>query len=203
MVQQAAGAGWREAAELYDMNSPPQIMSDLSFDHLKKSAYVNPVSANDVTLTIEPSAMSAGYALYLNDHGKGPQRPNFLPGGYTTDYVKANQQIAADAVATGWKMTLSQAALNEPTYALYLSNGGAMVIFYTRGTVRWTATSAAVIPHSPVSLLLPRLGISAARPGLRVSATAVEENLAFIGPVGTYGATIVVNDGKLTGLAKS
>jgi hypothetical protein len=212
MVQKAAGAGWREAAELYDLSPPPQIMSDLSFDHLKKSGYVNPVTANDVTLTIEPSALSAGYALYLNDQGKGPQRSNFLPGGYTTDYVKADRQIVAGAPAKGWKITGRQAALKEPTYALYLSNGGAMVIFYTSVTVRWTAmSSSAVIPpgpttgplYSPPSQFLSQLGISAARPGLRVSATAVEENLAFIGPAGTYGATIVVNDGKQTSMAKS
>lgn len=204
MVQQAAGVGWREAAELYDLSSPPNILADLNFEHLKKSGHVSPVVANDTSLAIKPSALAAGYARYLNDHGRGPERPNFLPGGYTTDYVKSNQQAAAGAQAAGWKMTFRQAALHEPVYGVYPSGGGALVIFYTSGTVSWTATSSsAVISHSPISQVLSRLRISAARPGLRVSATAVEENLAFIGPLGTKGATIVVNDGKLTSLAKS
>lgn len=32
MVQQAAGAGWREAAELYDLSSPPDILADLNYE---------------------------------------------------------------------------------------------------------------------------------------------------------------------------
>jgi hypothetical protein len=206
MVQQASGAGWREAAELYDLSSPPQILSDLSLDQLQASGYVSPVPANDASLTIEPSALSAGYALYLNDHGHGPQRPNFLPGGYTTDYAKNQQQLAAGAPTEGWKITYRHAALNEPTYALWLSNGGAIAIFYTTETVSWTAMSSSAVissTYSPPSEVLSQLGISAARPGLRVSATVVEENLAFIGPAGMAGATIVVNDGKPTSVAKS
>ncbi len=211
MVQQAAGAGWREAAELYDLNSPPQILADLDFENMKASGYASPIPANDASLTTEPSALSAGYALYLNDHAQGPQQPNFLAGGYTTDYVKTDQQTATGAAAKGWKFTDTHAAVNEPTYALRLPNGGALVIFYTSATISWTAMSSSAVtstgatglPYSPPSQVLSQLGISAARRGLRVSVTAIDENLAVLGPAGAQGATIVVSDAKGITFAKS
>ena len=85
------------------------------------------------------------------------------------------------------------------------------MIFYTKDAVSWTATSSsAVIPRSatasdamPPLQFLRQLGITAARPGLRVTATAINENLAFVGPAGAEGATIVVNDGRALEVAKS
>jgi hypothetical protein len=212
MVQQSAGAAWREVAEIYDLSQPPQILPDLSFEGFKASGYANPVPAADVSLTTEPSAVSAAYARYLDDGGRGAQGRSFLPGGYTTDYVKTDQLTVASAAASGWKFADRQSAANLPAYALQLPGGtGALVIFYTKDAVSWTAmSSSAGIPRSatasegmPPLPFLRQLGITAARPGLRVTATAIDENLAFVGPAGGEGATIVANDGRALEVTKS
>lgn len=212
MVQQSAGAAWREAAEIYDLSQPPQILSDLAFEGFKASGYANPVPAGDVSLTTEPSALSAAYARYLDDGGRGAQGRSFLPGGYTTGYVKTDQLIVGSAKVVGWRFADRQSAANLPGYALQLPRGGgALVIFYTKDAVSWTAmSSSATIPRSatasdgmPPLQFLRQLGITAARPGLRVTATAIDENMAFVGPAGATGATIVVNVGRALGVAKS
>jgi hypothetical protein len=212
LVQPSAGAAWREAAEIYDLSQPPQILPDLAFEGFKASGYANPVPAADVSLTTEPAALSAAYARYLDDGGRGAQGHSFLPGGYTTSYIKTDQETAASAAASGWKFADRQSAANLPAYALQLPGGvGALVIFYTNDAVSWTAmSSSASIPTSatasdgmPPLQFLHQLGITAARPGLRVTATAINENLAFVGPAGAEGATIVVNDGRALQVAES
>jgi hypothetical protein len=212
MVQVSAGAEWREAAEIYDLSQPPQILPDLAFEGFTASGYANPVPVGDGSLTTEPSALSAAYARYLNEGGRGAQGRSFLPGGYTTGYVRLDNQTAASAPALGWHFRDRQSAANLPAYALQLPGGaGALVIFYTKDTVSWTAmSSSASIPRSatasddmPPLQFLHRLGITAARPGLRVTATAIDENLAFVGPAGAKGTTIVVNDGRALEVAKS
>ncbi len=209
MVQQSGGAPWHEAAELYDLSSPVQIVPDLGAAGFTGSSVASPVAADDTSLTNEPSALSAAYARYLNDGGRGK---SFLPGAYTTGYVKSDRQFASGAAAEGWRYADRQSASGLPAYGLALPAGdGAIVLFYTKDTASWTATSAsAVIPSSTSSSLdappaefLSRLGITAARAGLRVTATSYDENLALVGPAGAEGMVIVVNVGKVFKLNKS
>jgi hypothetical protein len=47
--------------------------------------------------------VSAAYARYLDDGGGGAPGRSFLPGGYTTGYVKTDQLTVASAAASGWK----------------------------------------------------------------------------------------------------
>jgi hypothetical protein len=209
MVQQSHSSPWQAAAELYDLSTPPQIMSDLRLAGFKTSGAFSPEAASDTSLTTEPSALSAAYASYL-DHGAHGKA--FLPGGYTTDYVRTDQQTARGAAAGGWKFADQQSAANLPVYGLQFPSGaGAIVIFYTRDTVSWTANSAsAKLPRSitsPSSLpprqFVNQLGITRVQPGLRISASAIDENLAYVGPTGSYGTTIVVNVGKGISIGKS
>jgi hypothetical protein len=209
MVQQSAGAPWAEAAELYDLSSPPQILADLSDAGFTGSSLASPVAADDTSLTTEPSALSAAYARYLDGGARGS---SFLAGSYTTGYVSLNRQVAADTARDGWQYADRQSASGLPVYGLALPSGaGAVVIFYTKDTTSWTATSStAVIPAStstssdtPPALLISQLGITAARAGLRVTATSYDEILAFVGPTGAKGVTIVVNVGRAFRLAKS
>lgn len=209
MVQQSHNSPWQAAAELYDLSSAPQIMSDLKVAGFKSSGTFTPAAANDTSLTTEPSALSAAYASYLDGGARGK---TFLPGSYTTDYVRTDRQTARLAATAGWKFADQQAAANLPVYGLQLPGGaGALVIFYTKDTVSWTANSAsAKLPNSATSsVALPplpfvtQLHISKVQPGLRISVAAIDENLAFVGPAGAKGATIVVNVGKGIGVAKS
>jgi hypothetical protein len=212
MVQQSAGAPWGDAAELYDLSLPPQILSDMSLAGFKASGYANPVLPGDVSLTTEPSALSGAYAQYLNQGGWGPQRRSFLPGGYTTGYLQSNRQTAANAETHGWRFADTYSAVNLPVYGLEFPSGaGALVIFYARETMSWTATSssastsetASAAGEAPPPQFLHQLGITAARPGLQVTANAIDENLAYVLPAGDQGVTIVVNDGKAVRIAKS
>jgi hypothetical protein len=209
MVQQSGGAPWREAAELYDLSSPAQILPDLSAAGFTGSSVASPVAADNTSLTTKPSALSAAYARYLDD---GAQGESFLPGGYTTEYVKYDQQAAAGAATGGWRFADRQSPSGLPVYGLALPSGaGALVVFYTKDTTSWTATSsAAVIPRAssssidaPPAQFLSQLGITAARPGLRVTVLAYDENLALVGPAGAHGVTIVVNDGRAFRLSQS
>jgi hypothetical protein len=208
LAQQSAGAPWRETAELYDLSSPPQILHDLSFGGLTASGYVTTTPADSLALTMRPADLSAAYALYLNLRGRGH---GFLAGGYTTSYVRGNLAIEAAARSRGWRFVESQRAATEPVYAVTLPKGGAIVIFDTRDTTSWTATSAAAQLSAgsanglsvPPQQLLRRLGISHPRAGLRITAAVIEENLAYVLPVGSAAVTIVVNDGKVIGVAKS
>jgi hypothetical protein len=209
MVQQSAGAPWREAAEVYDLNSPGQILPDLSSAGFTGSSVAGPVATGDSSLSTEPSALSAAYAHYLDDGARGE---SFVPGTYTIGYVESDRQFAAGAAAKGWRYADRQSASSLPVYGLAMTGGdGAMVLFYTRDTTSWTATSAAaVIPSSsstsldtPPAEFLSRLGITAARPGLRVTAFSYDENLAFVGPTGARGVVIVVNVGRVFKLDKS
>jgi hypothetical protein len=208
MVQQSGGAPWREAAELYDLSATAQILPDLSAAGFAGSSVATPVAADDTSLTTEPSALSAAYARYLNDGARGD---SFLAGAYTTEYVKYDQQSAAGAATDGWRFADRQSASGLPVYGLAFPSGaGALVIFYTKDTTSWTATSStAAIPSAastsidtPPAQFLSQLGITAARPGLRVTATSYDENLAFVGPTGAHGVTIVVNDGKAVKLSQ-
>ncbi len=209
MVQQSTDAPWRETAELYDLSSPPQILPDLGAAGFTGSTVASPVAPGDTSLFTEPSALPATYARYLDDGGRGD---SFLPGDYTTGYVKSDRQFAAGAVADGWRYADRQSASGLPVYGLALPAGdGALVLFYTRDTTSWTATSAtALIPSStstsldtPPAQFLSRLGITAARPGLQVTAISYDENLALVGPAGAHGMVILVNVGKVFELDKS
>jgi hypothetical protein len=208
LAQQSASGPWRAAAELYDLSVPSQILHDLSFGGLTASGYVATTPADSPTLTIRPADLSAAYARYLN---RGARGMTFLAGGYTTSYVRSIPAIAAGARAHGWRYAEVQNATPDPVYAVTLPTGGALVVFDTRDTTSWTATSAsALIPSSsatgldsPPLSFLQRLGISRARAGLRVTAGVVEQNLAYVLPAGSAGVTIVVNDGKVISVAKS
>jgi hypothetical protein len=209
MVQQSGGAPWREAAELYDLSSPVQIVPDLGAAGFTGSSVASPVPVGDASLSTEPAALSAAYARYLNGGGRGK---SFVAGTYTTGYVKSDRQFASGAAAEGWRYADRQSASGLPAYGLELPAGdGAMVLFYTKDTTSWTATSAtAVIPSStstsldaPPAEFLSRLGITAARAGLRVTAISYDENLALVGPAGTHAMVIVVNVGKAFRLGKN
>jgi hypothetical protein len=209
MVQQSHSSPWQAAAELYDLSTPPQIMSDLHLAGFKSSGTFSPEPANDTSLTTEPSALSAAYASYL-DHGAHGKA--FLPGGYTTDYARSDRKTVHAAASDGWKFADQQSAENLPVYGLQFPSGaGAIVIFYTRDTVSWTANSAnAKLPKSttsssplPPAQFVSELHISRVQPGLRISASAIDENLAYVGPAGSYGTTIVVSVGKAISLGKS
>ncbi len=209
MVQQSAGGPWREAAELYDLSPSPQILPDLTAAGFADSSLESPVAADDTSLTTEPSALSPAYARYLDDGARGN---SFLPGSYTTGYVDSNQQIAAGTATEGWRYADRQSASGLPVYGLALPSGaGAMVIFYTKDTTSWTATSStAAIPAStstssdtPPAQFLSELGITSARPGLQVIATSYDECLAFVGPTGAKGVTMVINVGRAFQLRKS
>lgn len=204
MVQQSRSAPWKEVAELYDLSSPPQIMSDLTEAGFGASAEASAVPAQGADLTIQPDQLSADYAQYLNDKGRGVQRDRFLAGGYTTGLVSLDRTASSGAAAAGWRFSDHQSATTLPSYGLQLPSGvGAAIIFYTTDAISWTARSAtARMPTAssqsdamPPLLFLQQLGVTSPRAGLRVTATAVDENLAFVGPPGTNGATIVVNVG--------
>ncbi len=209
MVQQSGSASWRAAAELYDLSSTPQILPDLSVAGFKTSGLFSQAPAADSALTTQPSALSAAYARYLDDGARGKA---FLPGGYTTSYVRQDQRAASSARAAGWRFTDAQSAVILPVYGLKFPDGaGALVIFYTKDATSWTAASASArLPAStstsaaePPAQFLHQLRITRASAGLRVTVDSYDENLAFVGPAGAEGATIVVNVGKGVGLSKS
>jgi hypothetical protein len=204
MVQQSESAPWKEAAELYDLSAPPQIMPDLTEAGFGASAVAAAVPAQGAPLTIQPDQLSADYALYLNDKGHGAQRDSFLAGAFTTGLVSLDHTASSGAAAAGWRFSDHQSATTLPAYGLQLPSGvGAAIVFYTTDAVSWTArSSTARMPTAssqseaiPPLPFLQQLGVTSPRAGLRVTATAVDENLAFVGPPGTNGATIVVNVG--------
>jgi len=160
---------------------------------------------------MQPAQLPAAYARFLNDGGAGPQRGAFKAGSYTTGLVSLEHTAAAGARTDGWKYTDTQAAASLPQYAVSLPGGdGAAVIFFTVDTATWTARSAnARMPtgtYSGLALpplpILQSLGIKSVHAGLRVTVRAMDENLAFIGPSGTNGVTIVANAGRAFGLSK-
>ena len=85
------------------------------------------------------------------------------------------------------------------------------MIFFSLDTTTWTAMSArARMPaasYTGLSLpplpILKSLGITSPHAGVRVSVEAVDENLAFVGPPGSTGVTIVANAGRVIKLSKS
>jgi hypothetical protein len=209
MVQQSGGAPWLAAAELYDLSPTPQILPDLSLAGFKTSGLFSPEAASDSSLTTQPSALSAAYARYLDDGARGKA---FLPGGYTTSYVRQDQLSNSSARAAGWRFGDVQSAAVLPVYALKFPDGaGALVVFYTRDATSWTAASASArLPTGtsdsgaePPAQFLHQLRITSVSAGLRVTVASYDENLAFVGPAGAKGATIVVNVGKGVGLTKS
>jgi hypothetical protein len=212
LAQQTAGAAWRYAAELYDLSVPPQIMSDLTFEGIRTSTVVSPTSSDDASLAVTPAALPTAYATYLNDYGKGPDGKVFAAGGYTTDDVTAYEQLAAAAPAAGWRFADRQSATSLPTYGIQLQNGAALIIFFTQDSESWTATSSSAdvsraypagVPHSPPGVMLSDLGITTATAGLRLTATAIDENLAVVAPAGGGNVTVIVNDGKATRFSKN
>lgn len=211
LVQTSSGVPWREAAELYDLSSPPQIMSALTFEGARSSSIVTPTTSDEADLAVTPGTLPAEYATYVNDNGNGPDRKYFAAGGYTTSIASTNRQIAAGAPATGWRFTDNQAATTFPTYGFQLGNSSAFVVFYTKDTESWTALSPSAriststtsgLPYSPPAFVLSTLGIKHARAGLRVTGTAIDENLAWVAPFDEGNVTVIVNDGKAIEFAK-
>jgi hypothetical protein len=212
LVQQDAGAPWRETAELYDLGGEAQIIPDLAAAGFGTIATAQTVPATAATLAMQPAQLPAAYAQYLNDKGTGTSRGKFEAGSYTTGLINLEQTATAGAQPAGWKYTDTQASASLPQYALRLPGGrGAAVIFFTIDTVTWTAMSAAArMPTAtypglaePPLPILQALGIKSAHAGLRVSVKAVDENLAFIWPPGTHGVTIAANAGRTFRLTKS
>lgn len=213
LVQHAAGAPWQEAAELYDLGEQAQILPDLTAAGFGVTATAQTVPAQGASLAMQPAQMPAAYAKYLNDLAAGAQRGMFRAGTYTTGLIGLERTAAAGARTAGWEYTdTQQADAGLPQYAMSLPPGdGAVVIFFTEDTVTWTARSAgARMPTASYSgLALPpvqflqTLGIKSAHAGLRITVRAVDENLAFVGPPGTKGVTLVSNAGRAFGLSKS
>jgi hypothetical protein len=212
MVQRSVGAPWREAAEMYDVSLPPQILPDLKSAGFAPSGYADTLPSADPALNVDPSGLSAAYARYLNDGGHGAGEPNFATGSSTTGYLHQDQQTAASARALGWHFSDDHQASTLPAYSLQLpDSAGALIVFYTNETLSWTArSSSARVPRSateypnlPPLQFFNELGIKTARPGLRVTASSVNECLAFVGPAGTENDVVIVNNGKGTGISKS
>jgi hypothetical protein len=212
LVQQSAGGAWRYAAELYDLSVPPQIMSDLTFEGIRSSTVVSPTTSDDASLAVTPAALPADYAAYLDDGAKGPDGNVFAAGGYTNDDVTTYAQIAAAALPAGWRFSDTQSATSLPTYGIQLQNGAALIVFYTQDSESWIATSSSAdvsraypagLPHSPPGVMLADLGITKATAGLRLTATAIDENLAVVAPAGGGNVTVIVNDGKATRFSKN
>ena len=210
MLQQSAGAPWREAAEYYDLSSPPELMSYLSQAGFKSSLLVTAEPSDDPDLAVIPSKLSADLAAYLDDDARGAQRRHFYAGGYTTAAASQTRQLAAASSQTGWDVTDRQLASKAPVYTIDMPAGGALVFFHTTEQVRWTATSSAAQIASPDSAgngvpgqFLAQLHITAATAGLKVTATATDEILAWVAPLAAGKVTILVNDGKIFALRKS
>jgi hypothetical protein len=211
LEQQSAGAAWLDAAELYDLSVPPQIMPDLSFEGDSASSVVTPADTSS-NLQVAPDALSGAYAAYLNDRANGPQRKNFAAGGYTTDRATETRQIAAGAPSAGWKYTDTQSAVTLPAYGWLLSNGSGLIVFFTRDTETWTALSPSAdvsraappgLPDAPPGVFLTDLGVTAAATGMRITVTAVDESLAWEPPLDSGNVTVIVNDGMATAVTKS
>jgi hypothetical protein len=209
MVQQSPGGAWRAGAELFDLSAPAQILPDLKLAGLGVSGLSNAAQADDASLQMPPSGLAAAYAQAENQAGSAGR--DFTAGAYTTERVRSDRQAARQALTQGWKLTDTMSAANEPLYGLDLPSGdGALVIFFTTERYSWTATSAsAVIPHgstttfsAPPAALLAQLGITAATAGLRVTATSIDQNLAFVGPPHTK-AVILTNNGLEISLSRS
>jgi hypothetical protein len=212
LVQRAAGAPWQETAELYDLGGQPQILPDLSAAGFDAAATTQTVPVLGAPLSMQPAQLPAAYARYLNDRGTGSQRDRFKAGMYTTGLVGLERTASAGAPPAGWKYVDSQQAAGLPQYSLRRPAGdGAAVIFFSVDTTTWTAVSdrARMPTASYAGLSLPplpilkSLGITSPHAGLRVSVEAVDENLAFIGPPGSTGVTIVANAGRVFKLSKS
>lgn len=214
LVQQSQGAPWRDASEMYDLSTPPQIMSYLSGEGIGASGTATQATgSDDAGLAVPPASLSAAYATYLNDQGKGPDRKDFAAGGYTTDMVTGFQQEAAGALSAGWRFTDRHSPTTLANYGILLSNGAALVVFYVRDTETWTATSASArvstpsadSGYSPPSSMLADVGVRAVRKGLRLTITAIDENLAVVGPLDVLSGgnvTVIVSDGKATAFSK-
>ena len=212
LVQHAAGAPWQETAELYDLGGQTQILSDLTAAGFGAAATAQTVPGLGAPLAMQPAQLPAEYAQYLNDRETGKQRGRFKAGVYTTGLVSLERTASAGALPAGWKYADTQAAAGLPQYALRLPAGdGAAVIFFSIDTTTWTAMSArARLPASsyaglslPPLPILKSLGITSPHAGLRVSVEAVDENLAFVGPPGSTGVTIIANAGRVFRLSKS
>jgi hypothetical protein len=156
--------------------------------------------------------LPTAYATYLNDDGKGPDGDVFAAGGFTTGNVTTYEQLAAAALSAGWRFTDRQSATSLPTYGIQLQNGAALIIFYTEDSEIWTATSSSAdvsraypagLPHSPPGVMLSDLGITKATVGLRLTDTAIDENLAVVAPAGGGNVTVIVNAGKATRFSKN
>jgi hypothetical protein len=211
MVQQSAGAPWREAAELYDLSPPFELLHDLGLAGLSTSTVLPAAQPNDTSMLVPPGGLPAAYAQYVSQHGLGAHRRTFVPGTYTTGYVAVDRQAAAGAMHSGWRYLDKQQPTGAPVYALQLPSGGAaLVIFFTKATVSWTAMSAMATTSpgptglgAPPAAVLRQLGVSSIRPGLRIALTSIDENLAFVGPAGSIGVSMVVNDGKAVKATRS
>jgi hypothetical protein len=209
MVQQSAGAPWREAADLYDPGTA-QIMPDLRYAGFASTGFAQAVSSSDPSLVVSPSGLPAAYSRYLDDLGRGPGRQNFGAGANTSNYVKLDEEATAGSAARGWHFADRQTPAGQPVYGVKLSTGVAMVIFYTRETITWTALSAGAalsqneaVLYAPPALITARLHLSHTYPGLRVTATAIDENLAFVPTFGSGKVTVELNIGKAISFTKS
>jgi len=212
LVQHAAGARWRETAELYDLGDQAQIVPELVAAGFRNVVMTTAVPTAGAPLAMQPAQLPGAYAQYLNDRGTGTQSGQFKPGSYTTGLISLEQTATAGAPPDGWKYTDTQTAAGLPEYALSVPSGnGAAVIFFTIDTVTWTATSARarMTPATysglaePPLAMLQALGVTSVHAGLRVSVKAIDENLAIIGPPGSGGVTIAANSGRTFSLTKS
>jgi hypothetical protein len=212
LVQRAAGAPWRETAELYDLGDEAQILPDLSAAGFGNLVATKTVPDTGASLAMQPAQLPAAYAQYLNDRGHGTQSSLFKAGSYTSGLVSLERGATAGAPPDGWKYTDTQAVDGLPEYALGAPKGkDAVVIFFTLDTVTWTAQSAkAQMPSAsytglaePPLSMLQALGVKSVRAGLRVSIKAVDENLAIVGPPGSGDVTIAANSGRTYTLIRS
>jgi hypothetical protein len=208
MVQQAAGAAWRASAELFDLSAKAFLLPTLKLAGFGSSQQANAVQADDASLEIAPAELADAYAR-AEDHAGAANR-EFAAGPYTNERLSSNQEIARQALALGWKQTDLMSTANEPEYGLDLPSGeGALVLFFTKETYTWAAGSGAVLTRgglnnlsTPPASFLSRLGVTSASSGLRITNTSIDQNHAFVGPLGTK-TIIVANNGLAVSLSKN
>jgi hypothetical protein len=98
----------------------------------------------------------------------------------------------------GWREIDQLRPASFPVYALRLANGGAAVVYATREAFGWRAISAHASLHAPRSAVnmlaapdpytLSLLRITAARVGLRIRFSTIDEHLAIDPAV--HGGTV-------------
>lgn len=133
---------WKAA---YLLAVPPAQLPDFATD---SKGYAEPVPLAGSGLLVQPGELGDRYATYLRQGGKGPAL--FADGPYTSQVLKQRRTDYAPGPRITTAFADSPAdPVGDPTVALRLKDGGAMVFFSTEHRVTQTSNSGGLTVSDP------------------------------------------------------